>query len=164
MKHACSLSCGRCGAASTEISERRFSAGAQQTLFSLKPVPLPGSLDDAALVRSALTKAIRDCNKSREQIAECMSRLTGTQVTVRQLNNFTAEAREDCRFPLEFLRAFSVATGDFSVLSAVVRALGLEVITETENSVLALGREYLRQKRAAENMQSLEELLAKREL
>jgi hypothetical protein len=45
-----------------------------------------------------------------------------------------------------------------------VDLLQLELITETESNVLALGREYLRQKRAAENMQSLEELLAKREL
>lgn len=164
MKQSCTTSCGRCETASTENGDRRFSAGAQQKLFGLKTSTAAGSLDDAATVRSSIGNSLRRSAKSREQIAECMSRLTGTQVTVRQLNNFTSEAREDCRFPLELLRAFCVAAEDYSPLIEIVRELNLNLITETESNVLALGREYLRQKSATETMKRLEEQLARREL
>lgn len=130
----------------------------------MTPTPESGELNDASRVRETLARSIKHCGKSREQIAESMSRLCGYSITVTMLNAFTAESRDDRRFPLELLRAFCIATGDSSLLVAIVHALNLELITETESNVLALGREYLRQKRATETMRSLEEQLARREL
>lgn len=88
-----------------------------------------------------------------------MSLLTGTKVTERRINAFTAESREDFRFPLELLRAFCVATGDFSLIQQLAESLGLHLITEQESALLDLGREYLRQKRASENVAKLEQRL-----
>lgn len=116
------------------------------------------------MIRAMLAEAIRKSGRSREEIAENMSRLTGTQVTVRRLNAFTAKSREDFRFPAELARAFCMATGDFTLLRNLIEMAGFRVVTKTEFDVLQLGHEYLTQKRATENMRLLEARLAGKEL
>lgn len=155
---------GSNGRASTANREPNFSANPQGALFNGLDEAIPGSLNDASIVRAGLVEAIRKSGKSREQIAEDMSRLTGTEVTVRRLNAFTAESREDYRFPSELSRAFCVATGDFSLIRNMVEMTGMRVVSETEYEMLRLGREYLRQKRANENVAMLEARLAGVEL
>ena len=150
--------------ASTDNCERRISGNRQQGLFDRDEEVVPGTINDAAMIRATLTEAIRKSGKSREQIAESMSRLTGTQVTVRRLNAFTAESREDFRFPLELTRAFCMATEDFTLLRNMIEMAGFRVVTKTEFDVLKLGHEYLTQKRATENMRMLEARLAGKEL
>jgi hypothetical protein len=116
-------------------------------------------MNDATAVRSALVESIRRSGKSRETLADEMSSLTGTKVTTRRINAFSAESREDYRFPLELLRAFCFATGDFSLLCRIAELLGLRVIDSTEVDLLELGREMLRQKRSAEKAAMLERRL-----
>jgi hypothetical protein len=147
-------------APSTDISEQRISVNRQRGLFEDPQSVIPGSVNDASVIRAGLVEAIRKCGKSRESLAEDMSRLTGSEVTVRRLNAFTAESREDFRFPAELARAFCVATGDFSLLRNLTEMAGFKVVTETEFEMLRLGREYLRQKRANENVALLEARLA----
>lgn len=137
--------------------ERRISLNRQQGLFDYEEsVATPGSINDASTIRAMLAESIKRSGKSREQIAETMSRLTGTMVTERRLNAFTAESRESFKFPLELARAFCMATRDFTLLRNVIEMAGFRVITKTEFDVLQLGHEYLTQKRAAENMAMLE--------
>lgn len=107
-----------------------------------------------------LVESIRKCGKSRGQIADTMSRLSGTDVTERKLNAFTAESRGDVRFPLELVRAFCMATGDWTLLRNLIEMAGFHFVTKTEFDVLRLGHEYLTHKRAAENMALLEKRLA----
>lgn len=117
-------------------------------------------MNDAGIVRAALVEAIRSCGKSREQLADEISKLTGTEVTVRRLNAFTAESREDYRFPSELARAFCEATGDYSLLQRLAELAGFRLITPTEYDLLRLGREYLKQKRANEAVALIERSLA----
>jgi hypothetical protein len=131
----------------------------QQSLFEEASGVVPGSLNDASVVRAALADAIRKCGKSRETLAEEMSRLTGTEVTVRRLNAFTAESREDYRFPAELARAFCAATGNYTLLRNQAEMAGFRVVTKTEFELLRLGREYLRQKRANDNVALIERSL-----
>ncbi len=151
-------------ARSTEIAGQLFAANRQHALFSEGKTLLPGSMNDAQVVRHSLIESIRKSGKSREAIADEMSVLTGTQVTVRRLNAFTAESREDYRWPAELDRAFCEATGCYDLIRTRVELAGFSLITEAEAELLELGREYLRQKRANERVQMLEKRLVGVEL
>ena len=163
MNSSRSTSCGDSGCASTANQERRISANRQRGLFEVTEDTVPGSLNDCGIIREVLADSIKKSGKSRAQIADIMSRLTGTGVTERRLNAYTAESREDMRFPLELMRAFCIATGDFTLLHVIAGMAGLRVVTKTEFDVLQLGHEYLTHKRAAENMALLEKRLAGKE-
>jgi hypothetical protein len=121
-------------------------------------------MNDACLVRSVLVESMRVCSKSRAQIADEMSYLTGTPITERMLNGFAAESREDHKFPAELDRAFCFVVGDDRLLTCRAEAFGLHVIDDTGWELLELGREYLRQKRSASAVASLEKHLAGVEL
>jgi hypothetical protein len=150
--------------ASTDNWGQNIPTNRQGNLFDRTTEVISGSLNDASIVRSALVDAIRKCGKSREALAEEMSRLTGTEVTVRRLNAFTAESREDYRFPAELARAFCAATGSYALLRNLIEMAGFRVVTETEFELFRLGREYLRQKRANDNVAMIEKRLAGVEL
>lgn len=121
---------------------------------------LPGSMNDGALVRQVLIQSIRRSSKSRTQIAEEISSLCGYQVTETSLNKFTAESRTDYRWPGELDRAFCRATGDDTLLKVRAELAGYRVIGGHEIHLLELGREYLRQQRAAEEISILQHRLA----
>jgi hypothetical protein len=159
MKNSYALASPRPNSASTENRERRISAKRQQGLFEVNENTAPGSVNDAGTIRAMLADAIKESGKSRAQIADVMSQLTGTQITERRLNAYTAESRDDVRFPLELLRAFCMATDNFALLYAIVGMAGFRVVTKTEFDVLQLGHEYLTHKRAAENMALIEKRL-----
>lgn len=146
--------------ASSANSAQYFAAESEPSLFSGAECALPGSMNDAAVVRGVLVDSIRKCGKSREQIADAMSYYAGSEITVRRLNGFTAESAEDYRFPAELDRAFCAATGDFRLLFCRAELAGYKIITKTEAELLDLGREYLRQKRSAEHVALLEKRLA----
>lgn len=93
-----------------------------------------------------------------------MSVLTGSQITVRRLNAFTAESREDYRFPAELVRAFSIAVNDFCLLQRLAELSGLRLVNEAESDLIELGRQYLLQKRSEEQIALLERKLHGRDL
>jgi hypothetical protein len=139
----------------TKSQENLVNAAGSAPLFDRRSVTSQDFNDDA-LVRQAITRAIRACTKSREQIAEAMTVMLGTRVTVAMLNNFSAEAKQQHRWPAAWDRAFCQATGDDTLLVCRVQAAGLFVIDRTDFQLLELGREYLRQKRARERAEILE--------
>jgi hypothetical protein len=67
---------------------------------------LPGSLNDDSLVREVVTEAIKRSGKSREQVADEMSRTLGLSVTARMI---AGQARGTARFALR-----SITTAYFS--------------------------------------------------
>lgn len=121
-------------------------------------------LNDDAEVRATISRAIKGCSKSREQIADEMSVLLGMRVTERMLNAFTADANQMHRWPAAWDRAFCRATGDDRLLVFRVLLAGLYVVTPDEYQLLELGREYLRQKRTNERLAMLEKRLSGIEL
>jgi hypothetical protein len=126
--------------------------------------PLAGSMNDAALLRAVLVRSIRQSNKSREQIAEEMSYLVGRKITVRMLNAFTAESKEDNRWHAELDRAFCYVTGSDELLRCRADLAGLTLITKEEAEILELGRQYLRRKEAEAEMARLEASVERRTL
>lgn len=125
----------------------------QENLTSLNAdtqvTSLPGSCDDERLIRGLLSEAIRLCKKSREQVAEEMSYLLGTQVTKRAIDSYTSESAEQNRFPMQYARAFCHATGDWRLLRCVIERAGLHLVTPEQVKVYELGRQMLLEKRAA---------------
>jgi hypothetical protein len=125
---------------------------------------VPGALNDDLLVRGLITDAIKHCGKSREEIAEILSRLLAIPVTARMIGSFTSDSKELHRWPAAWDRAFAVATGDNRLLFSRVELAGYKVISAAEADLLDLGREYLRQKRSAERVALLERRLQGEEL
>lgn len=119
----------------------------------------PGSFNDDSLVRGVITASIKRSRKSREEIADRMAILLGVAVTARMLTSFTAESKELHRWPGAWDRAFCEATGDDTLLRCRVELAGFHVVNDTEFELLSLGREYLRQKRASEEVELLEKRL-----
>lgn len=128
-------------------------------LFRDLSTEIPGALDDSNTVRGLLVDAIRKSGKSREHIAEAMSFALNREITVRQINAWTAESREDYRFPAEYDRAFCYATGDDRLLRVRAELAGYRVITATEFELLELGRQYLIRQRANEKIAAFEKRL-----
>lgn len=146
-------------AASPEKKQSSFSANQQTNLFNGPVGAVPGTQNDAAMVRAVITEAMKNCGLSRVQIADEMSRLTGTIVTERQLNNFSADSREEYRFPSELERAFCSATGDCRLITYKAELAGLHVITDKERDLLELGRKYLLRQRSEAAIADLEHRL-----
>ncbi len=116
----------------------------------------PGSLNDDLLVRSVVTRSIKLSGKSRAHIADEMSELLALNVTERMITSFTAESKELHRWPGAWDRAFCHATGDNRLLYCRLQAAGLRVITQEEEKLLEIGRQYLRRKHAEKRISSLE--------
>jgi hypothetical protein len=73
---------------STENPEKRFDGNRQRGLFDGPDHAIPGSMNDASVIRAALVEAIRKCGKSREQLAEDMSQLTGNRSHCKTAERF----------------------------------------------------------------------------
>jgi hypothetical protein len=66
-----------------------------------------------ATIRKTLSRMISGCpDKSRAEIAEALSTETGTHVSVRMLDQFTAESRSRYRFPAAWVIPFCRITGN----------------------------------------------------
>ena len=125
---------------------------------------LPGSFNDEDAIREAITASIRNCQKSREVIAEQMTYLLGSAVTKRSLDSFTSESAEKHRWPAQYTRAFCHITGDWTLLRCVTEHSQFTLIGPEERKLLELGKRYLLQKRTAAAMRQLESDLGEVEL
>ena len=88
-----------------------------------------------------------------------MEFLLARTFTEKMLNAFTAESRDDRRWPAEFDRAFCKATGDNTLLACRAEMAGLHVITDEEMLLLDLGRQHLLRSQAEEKIALLQKRL-----
>jgi hypothetical protein len=116
-------------------------------------------LNDDSLVRETITDAIKLSGKSREQIADEMTRTLGLPVTARMISSYTAESKELHRWPGAWDRSFCAAVNDNRLLFCLVEKAGFRVINEAEMDLLELGREYLKQERANDQVALLKQKL-----
>jgi len=148
---------------SLSISASRFQNSQQPLGFDRRTLDPKGYNDDA-IVRDAISAAIKGCSLSRIEIAEQMTLLLGIRVTEKMLNSYSGESNQTYRWPAAWDRAFCIITADDTLLVCRVLAAGLHVLTPQEYELLELGREYLRQQRANERVSLLEKRLAGVEL
>jgi hypothetical protein len=118
-----------------------------------------GSLAWGLKVRDRLSDALRHCPLSRFQVAAKMSELTGRDITKTMLDAWTAESREDHRFPMEYYPAFCAVTGDHALLAELARAVGLTVLESKELLITKLGEIGIWKKQLAKDERHLRALL-----
>jgi hypothetical protein len=79
-------------------------------------------------LRECITDCIRACNLSRWEVAGRMSSLMDQEVTIHQLNAWTAESKDGHRFPAEYLPAFCQAVECFEPLKLLAARAGVFVV------------------------------------
>lgn len=84
----------------------------------------PGRLYCSVKLRAAVVAAIKDAPKSRETIADEMSEMTGTAITIHSLNSWTAESHPH-RMPAELIPAFCQATGSIEPIRILAETAGV---------------------------------------
>lgn len=125
------------------MKQRRNSR--QMTLDALfvipkTPVQIPGSLNYAVELRHVLSQALKESPKSRYEIAAKMSEQLGIEITKNQLDAWTAESRDQWRFPLEYAAAFEAACGCYRLTELLAAKRGCKVLIGEEALLAELGR------------------------
>jgi hypothetical protein len=119
-----------------------------------------GEISRGELVRNATKETLRRCRLSREEIADKMSLISGSRVSVHMLNSFVAPSKRGWRFPLEFAAALALITGDTQVLRAAL-APYFDVIDQQGQMILEYGRERLKERFGSRKIQTLEQAALK---
>jgi len=91
-----------------------------------------GSFDIDRQFRESISKALKKCPLSRYQVAARMSELIGCDITKSMLDSWTAESKENHRFPAIFLPAFCEATGQTEPLNILARPVKVFVLPSAE--------------------------------
>jgi len=91
-----------------------------------------GSMDIDRQFREAISEALKNCPLSRWQVAARMSELTGQEITKAMLDSWTAESKENHRFPAIFLPAFCEAVGCSEPMKILGRPVGVFVLPGPE--------------------------------
>lgn len=110
-------------------------------------------------VKEALKSSLDKSGLARELIAEELSRLVGRNISVHQLNNWTAPEKKDRHIPLDCLGALVVILDSPEIVQAALDGSGFQVVGPTELAYLELGKitaeEKKRRKRKRKLMESL---------
>ena len=99
------------------------------------PADLPRALDFNRQIATAMSEAIRESGKPRTQVAAEMTELLGyvdTEVTVAQLNAYTACSRESHTISLVRFKAFVRATGCCWLWEVMLEGEGLTLLQGEE--------------------------------
>lgn len=103
-------------------------------------------LDIGCELQGAISRALRDAKKkglSRERIIErmnlCLPDLE-KQLTLRQLNAWTANSKEFSEFPARYLPAFCWATGCTITIQVLAQAIEHELMDTRERVAMELGQ------------------------
>ena len=111
-----------------------------ETLERIRTETVGGSFNIHLQTKSIVTQALKTCQLSRFQVAAGMSELLGVEVTKWMLDSWTAESKEDHRFPLEYAPAFCRVTGDYTLLRFVCEQAGCYMIEGEEILLTEKGR------------------------
>ncbi|MBS3953174.1 MAG: hypothetical protein KGZ88_09520, partial [Methylomicrobium sp.] len=65
-----------------------------------------------AAVRAIISDALKHCPLSRYEVAAKMSEILGVEITKAQIDAWSAESKENHRFPFVYTGAFCRSTGD----------------------------------------------------
>ncbi len=84
------------------------------------------------LFREAVSDSLRKCPLSRYQVAARMSELLDVDITKTMLDSWTAESKEQHRFPALFLPAFCEAVGTAEPLKMLGSLVGLFIMPGPE--------------------------------
>lgn len=104
------------------------------------PMPVGGSMQCAEEVCAVLSDAITASGKTRYAIAARMSELLGREITKAQIDAWTAESKNEWRFPFEYAAAFEVACDCISLQELLARRRGTRILVGEEALLAEMGR------------------------
>jgi hypothetical protein len=93
-----------------------------------------------AAIRAIITASLKKASGSRYEMAARMSEILGVEITKAMLDSWSAESKENHRFPLVYTAAFCQAIGDFSLVRYAAELCGGYYIEDEDALRLALGR------------------------
>lgn len=127
-------------------SARSFSSDHPDLFQQLEQAPEPAKdLDLGPELLGAIHTALRLARArglSRERIVDAMNRYLPEQqreVSVRQLNAWTAQSKEYHEFPARYLPALCASTDCDLPLRVLVQSLGLDLVDARESAAKQLG-------------------------
>jgi len=106
-----------------------FLSQAQEEAASSQKI---GGMDIDRAFREKVSEVLRQCPLSRYQVAARMSELVGQDITKSMLDSWTAESKEQHRFPAVFLPAFCAAVGSTELLMMLGTPCGAFVLPGPE--------------------------------
>ncbi len=119
-----------------------------------------GSLRTFDTVKGALRRALSRCCLSREIVAEELTRLTGHEVSIHQINNWAAPGKEDRPVPLHFLAAIIVITEDTELAQAAL-AGPAAAVSPDESVFFEIGMAEVAKREEAKKRKELWEQIGK---
>lgn len=117
--------------------------------------PAPGALDWDSTLRTMVTEAISRTGRSREQIADEMTFLTGRNITALMLNAWTADSKDQHRFPLAFLPAFCKATESYTLITHLAEMFELKVASAEQLELAALAERLIEKERTQRELDAV---------
>lgn len=85
---------------------------------------IPGGMDFDDVLRGIVSEALKKSSLSRYMVAGRMSELTGHEITKAMLDSWTAESKENHRFPAIFIPAFCKVVNNYDVLTFLCEKAG----------------------------------------
>lgn len=94
-------------------------------------------------VRAILSADLKECEKSREQVALDLSEIVGTRITLAMIDAMVAPTKAN-RFPAEWIPAWIRVTGSERLFRELCGAAGLFLGSEEDRDFAELGRARLK--------------------
>ena len=83
-------------------------------------------------IKQIASRAIANCDKSRWQIVEEISEMTGIEISKAMLDAYTSESKGSHRFPAFIIPAFCISTGSFDLMRLLCRGCRGEFLEKNE--------------------------------
>lgn len=115
-----------------------------------------------AAIRHIVSAALKRCPLSRYEVAARMSEILGVEITKAQLDSWSAESKEQHRFPLVYAGAFCHAAGDKALVRYVAELCGGYYIEGEDAIRLELGKIEEEKERLAARERAIREFLGGR--
>jgi len=101
---------------------------------------ISGKVSIDAAVRSIISDAIKRCPLNRFEVPAKMSEILGVEITKSQLDSWSAESKENHRFPFVYTGAFCQATCDKTLARYMAKLCEGYFIEGKEALYMELGR------------------------
>jgi hypothetical protein len=101
---------------------------------------ISGKASIDAAVRSIISDTLKRCPLSRYEVAARMSEILGVEITKAQIDAWSAESKENHRFPLVYTGAFCIATREKTLARYIAQLCGGYFIESEDALLLELGR------------------------
>lgn len=140
-------------------SVRKLDTGMVQLTLPLSSLPtaeLPaGTLRRQEAVHEAFRAALAASGLTPEYVASELSRLTGNQISLHHINNWTAESKIGERhIPVDYLPALTAILRDARLLQAVLPT-GWTVLSPEDAAVFELGKVVVEERRRGRKKREL---------